>query len=196
MTAQSTSIRRPALLATVLLASLALAPQALASTVTPPDRADGLGGANQTSHIAPVAAARPRRRTRLRRRAIPHRRAAPARPGGRPRQQPLHARRGADRDRAQRIVRIRLDGRDHRRRRGTGCRPCRDGRAAHPRPARRRSAVLTPTAASGPGAHPPWAPGPELRVESTCGKTAPRSRVMCHIPDTSRGPADRGGHVS
>ena len=54
MTAQSTSIRRPALLATVLLASLALAPQALASTVTPPDRADGLGGANQTSHIAPV----------------------------------------------------------------------------------------------------------------------------------------------
>ena len=54
MTAQSTSIRRPAILATVLLASLALAPQALASTVTPPDRADGLGGANQTSHIAPV----------------------------------------------------------------------------------------------------------------------------------------------
>jgi hypothetical protein len=54
VTAQSTSIRRPALLATVLLASLALAPQALASTVTPPDRADGLGGANQTSRIAPV----------------------------------------------------------------------------------------------------------------------------------------------
>jgi hypothetical protein len=54
VTAQSTSIRRPAILATVLLASLALAPQALASTLTPPDRADGLGGANQTSHIAPV----------------------------------------------------------------------------------------------------------------------------------------------
>jgi hypothetical protein len=54
VTAQSTSIRRPALFTTVLLASLALASQALASTVTPPDRADGLGGANQTSHIATV----------------------------------------------------------------------------------------------------------------------------------------------
>jgi len=53
MTAQSTSIRRSALLATVL-ASLALAPQALASTATPPDRSDGLGGANQTSHITAV----------------------------------------------------------------------------------------------------------------------------------------------
>jgi hypothetical protein len=54
VTAQSTSIRRSALLATVLLASLALAPQALASTATPPDRSDGLGGANQTSHVAGV----------------------------------------------------------------------------------------------------------------------------------------------
>src|SRR5207244_8003581 len=102
VTALFTSIRRSALLATVLLASLALpalqgidravnkgsgnpysphdtnvlntaggfaasghpggaiiepqtthgkgAPQALASTATPPDRSDGLGGANQTSH--------------------------------------------------------------------------------------------------------------------------------------------------
>jgi hypothetical protein len=53
VTAQSTSIRRSALLATVL-ASLALAPQALASTATPPDRSDGLGGANQASHVTSV----------------------------------------------------------------------------------------------------------------------------------------------
>jgi hypothetical protein len=53
VTAQSTSIRRSVLLATAL-ASLALAPQALASTTTPPDRTDGLGGANQTSHIVGV----------------------------------------------------------------------------------------------------------------------------------------------
>src|SRR5207244_11575052 len=53
VTASSTSIRRSAIL-TALLASLALAPQALASTTVPPDRADGLGGANATSHIAPV----------------------------------------------------------------------------------------------------------------------------------------------
>ena len=53
MTAHSTSIRRSSLLA-ALLASLALAPQAFASTATPPDRSDGLGGANQTSHIASV----------------------------------------------------------------------------------------------------------------------------------------------
>jgi hypothetical protein len=51
----NTSIRRrggAALIVTT--AFLALAPAALASAPVPPDRADGLGGANPTSHIASV----------------------------------------------------------------------------------------------------------------------------------------------
>ncbi len=49
------SARRSTAPLAVLLASLALAPAALASTVTPPDRADGLGGATQASHVVAVA---------------------------------------------------------------------------------------------------------------------------------------------
>jgi hypothetical protein len=50
----NTSLRRSTATLAALLASLAFAPAALASTVTPPDRTDGLGGANQTSHIVAV----------------------------------------------------------------------------------------------------------------------------------------------
>jgi hypothetical protein len=51
MTSTSTSIRRLAIFAVTGLATLAIAPAALADTGNAvPDRADGLGGANPTTH--------------------------------------------------------------------------------------------------------------------------------------------------
>jgi hypothetical protein len=51
MTASSMiSAPRLATLVAVLCASLTVAPSAMASVMTPPDRADGLGGANPTIH--------------------------------------------------------------------------------------------------------------------------------------------------
>jgi hypothetical protein len=48
------SAPRLAALVVVLGASLTVAPSAMASVITPPDRADGLGGANPTAHSVTV----------------------------------------------------------------------------------------------------------------------------------------------
>jgi hypothetical protein len=54
MTASSTSIRRPTTLLAALLTTLVIAPAAHAGPALSPDRADALGGANQTSHVVAV----------------------------------------------------------------------------------------------------------------------------------------------
>ena len=48
------SAPRLAAMVAVVCASLAVAPSAMASVITPPDRADGLGGANPTAHSVTV----------------------------------------------------------------------------------------------------------------------------------------------
>jgi hypothetical protein len=50
----TTSARRSATIVAALLATLAIAPAAHAGTITPPDRADGLGSSHAATHVVAV----------------------------------------------------------------------------------------------------------------------------------------------